>query len=67
MTTWYPMISIKKKYCYYYTVSKTTIGHVCSSTLNIYETAMPYMSLNFFRLISLLDVSAEKGQRIAIC
>ena len=67
MLTWYPMISIKKKYCYCYTVSKTTIVHVCSSTLNIYETAMPYMSLNFFRLISLLDLSAEKGQRIAIC
>ena len=28
---------------------------------------MPYMSLNFFRRISLLDLSAEKGQRIAIC
>ena len=28
---------------------------------------MPYMSLNFFRLISSLDLSAEKGQRIAIC
>ena len=67
MPTWYPMISIKNKYCYYYTVSKTTIVHVCSSTLNIYETAMPYMSLNFFRLINSLDLSAEKGQRIAIC
>ena len=68
MPTWYPMISIKKNNCYYYTVSKTTIiVHVCSYTLNIYETAMPYMSLNFFRLISLLDLSAEKGQRIAIC
>ena len=65
MPTWYPMINIKKKYCY--TVSKTTIVYVCSSTLNIYETAMPYMSLNFFRLISLLDLSVEKGQRIAIC
>ena len=51
----------------YYTVSKTTIVHVYSSTLTIYETAMPYMSLSFFRLISSLDLSAEKGQRIAIC
>ena len=67
MRTWYPMISIKSTYCYYYTVSKTTIVHVYSSTLTIYETAMPYMSLSFFRLISSLDLSAEKGQRIAIC
>ena len=65
------MISNKNKYCYYYTVSKTTIFrkymYIAASTLTIYETAMPYMSLSFFRHISLLDLSAEKGQRIAIC
>ena len=42
------MISIKNKYCYYYTVSKTAIVHVCSSTLNIYETAMPYYVTELF-------------------
>ena len=61
------MISSKNQYCYYYTVSKTTIFRKYMYTLNIYETAMPYMSLNFFRLISLLDLSAEKGRSIAIC
>ena len=37
---------------------------MCSSTLNIYETAMPYMSLNFFRLINSLDLSAEKDREL---
>ena len=38
---------------------------LCTSTLNIYRTAMPYMSLKFFRLHS-RTLSAEKGQRIVI-
>ena len=44
------MISSKNNYCYCYTVSKTTIFRkymYIAPTLNIYETAMPYMSWNW--------------------